>query len=81
MVGRLCFSSLVPTLVLPFLPADGAVGGVDGPTQSSEEQLEEPVVKKQRTEGYGEKYFIVMNVVLYLTCYPVTYSMPQKFEL
>ncbi|XP_069027957.1 cdkn1a interacting zinc finger protein 1a [Embiotoca jacksoni] len=30
---------------------DGAVGGVDGPTQISEEQLEEPAVKKQRTEG------------------------------
>ncbi|KAK1884095.1 Cip1-interacting zinc finger protein [Dissostichus eleginoides] len=30
---------------------DGAVGGVDEPTQSSEEQLEEPVVKKQRTDG------------------------------
>ncbi|GAA6217147.1 cip1-interacting zinc finger protein isoform X2 [Lates japonicus] len=30
---------------------DGAVGGVDGPTQILEEQLEEPAVKKQRTEG------------------------------
>lgn len=29
--------------------ADGAVGGVDGPTQISEEQLEEPAVKKKRT--------------------------------
>ncbi|XP_023275322.1 cip1-interacting zinc finger protein [Seriola lalandi dorsalis] len=29
---------------------DGAVGGVDGPTQILEEQLEEPAVKKQRTE-------------------------------
>ncbi|XP_018518467.1 cdkn1a interacting zinc finger protein 1a isoform X2 [Lates calcarifer] len=30
---------------------DGAVGGADGPTQILEEQLEEPAVKKQRTEG------------------------------
>ncbi|XP_070781188.1 cdkn1a interacting zinc finger protein 1a [Enoplosus armatus] len=33
---------------------DGAVGGEDGLTQPSEEQLEEPVVKKQRTEGSEE---------------------------
>ncbi|XP_035524382.1 cdkn1a interacting zinc finger protein 1a [Morone saxatilis] len=33
---------------------DGAVGGVDGPTQPPEEQLDEPVVKKQRTEGSEE---------------------------
>ncbi|KAM6901051.1 cdkn1a interacting zinc finger protein 1a [Lycodopsis pacificus] len=33
---------------------DGAVGGVDEPTQPSEEQLEEPVVKKQRTDGSEE---------------------------
>ncbi|XP_060918140.1 cdkn1a interacting zinc finger protein 1a [Labrus mixtus] len=31
--------------------ADGGVGGADGPTQSTEEKLEEPAVKKQRTEG------------------------------
>ncbi|KAG7232408.1 hypothetical protein INR49_008897 [Caranx melampygus] len=31
-------------------PSDGGVGGVDGPTQILEEQLEEPAVKKQRTE-------------------------------
>ncbi|XP_026029520.1 cdkn1a interacting zinc finger protein 1a [Astatotilapia calliptera] len=30
--------------------ADGATGGLDGPTQLSEEQLEEPAVKKKRTE-------------------------------
>ncbi|XP_040915228.1 cdkn1a interacting zinc finger protein 1a [Toxotes jaculatrix] len=30
---------------------DSAVGGVDGHTQILEEQLEEPAVKKQRTEG------------------------------
>ncbi len=36
---------LFTTLVLPFLPPDGAVGGVD------EEQFEEPVFKKKRTEG------------------------------
>lgn len=30
---------------------DGAVGGVEEPTQISEEQLGEPVVKRQRTEG------------------------------
>ncbi|XP_059214102.1 cdkn1a interacting zinc finger protein 1a [Centropristis striata] len=33
---------------------DGAVGGVGGPTQPSEERLEEPVLKKQRTEGSEE---------------------------
>uniref|UniRef100_A0A3B5B8T3 Uncharacterized LOC103376137 n=1 Tax=Stegastes partitus TaxID=144197 RepID=A0A3B5B8T3_9TELE len=30
---------------------DSAVGGVDGPTQITEEQLEGPVVKRQKTEG------------------------------
>lgn len=30
---------------------DGALGGVEGPTQITEEQLEGPVVKRQRTEG------------------------------
>ncbi|TDH02069.1 hypothetical protein EPR50_G00169570 [Perca flavescens] len=34
---------------------DGAMGGIDEPTQPSEEQLEEPVVKKQRTEGSEEQ--------------------------
>ncbi|XP_042364955.1 cdkn1a interacting zinc finger protein 1a [Plectropomus leopardus] len=33
---------------------DGVVGGVDAPTQPSEEPLDEPVVKKQRTEGSEE---------------------------
>lgn len=33
---------------------DGAVGGVDEPTQPTEEPLEEPVVKKQRTDGSEE---------------------------
>ncbi|XP_038590114.1 cdkn1a interacting zinc finger protein 1a [Micropterus salmoides] len=33
---------------------DVAVGGEDGPMQPSEEQLEEPVVKKQKTEGSEE---------------------------
>ena len=33
-----------------FLPTDGAVGGEDGSAQPSEDQLEEPVVKKQRTD-------------------------------
>ena len=33
-----------------FLPTDGAVGGEEGSAQPSEDQLEEPVVKKQRTE-------------------------------
>ncbi|XP_037340084.2 cdkn1a interacting zinc finger protein 1a [Pungitius pungitius] len=33
---------------------DGAVGGVDEPTQPSEEQLEEPEVKRQRTDGSEE---------------------------
>lgn len=37
-------------LTLDFLLTDGAVGGVDGPTET-EDQLEEPAVKKQRTEG------------------------------
>nr|XP_046231299.1 cdkn1a interacting zinc finger protein 1a [Scatophagus argus] len=32
------------------IEADGAVGGVDGPTQPSDDQLDEPVLKKQRTE-------------------------------
>lgn len=30
---------------------DGSVGGEQGATQASEDQLEEPAVKKQRTEG------------------------------
>lgn len=35
-----------------FMPTtDGSMGGEDGPTQLSEDQLEEPAVKKQRTEG------------------------------
>ncbi|XP_026211044.1 cdkn1a interacting zinc finger protein 1a [Anabas testudineus] len=33
---------------------DGAVEGVDEPTQILEEQLEEPALKKQRTEGSAE---------------------------
>nr|XP_040052808.1 cdkn1a interacting zinc finger protein 1a [Gasterosteus aculeatus aculeatus]XP_040052809.1 cdkn1a interacting zinc finger protein 1a [Gasterosteus aculeatus aculeatus] len=33
---------------------DGAVGGVDEPTQPSEEQLEEPEVKRLRTDGSEE---------------------------
>lgn len=30
---------------------DGSVGGEQGATQAFEDQLEEPAVKKQRTEG------------------------------
>lgn len=30
--------------------ADGSMGGEQGATQASEDQLEEPAVKKQRTE-------------------------------
>lgn len=30
---------------------DGSVGGEQGAAQASEDQLEEPAVKKQRTEG------------------------------
>lgn len=41
-----------------FCRTDGAVGGVEEPTQSSEEQLEEPVVKKQRTDGYGKCFVL-----------------------
>ncbi|XP_044189214.1 cdkn1a interacting zinc finger protein 1a [Thunnus albacares] len=36
------------------IETDGAAGGVDGATQPSEEQLEEPAVKKQRTEESEE---------------------------
>ncbi|KAM3600300.1 uncharacterized protein V6R79_021148 [Siganus canaliculatus] len=37
--------------------ADGAVGGVDGLTQLSEDQLEEPAVKKKRTDESVEPQF------------------------
>ncbi|XP_070845132.1 cdkn1a interacting zinc finger protein 1a isoform X2 [Chaetodon trifascialis] len=44
---------------------DGAMGGVDGATQATEEQLEEPAVKKQRTEGSEEpKQPIVETVTI-----------------
>lgn len=44
------FIRLFLTLVLYLPPTDGGVGGVDGPTHNLDEQLEEPAVKKQRTE-------------------------------
>lgn len=45
------FSSLFPSLVLSFSSTGGGAGRVDGPTQPYDERLEEPAVKKQRTEG------------------------------
>lgn len=44
--------SVVFVFNFAFMPTtDGSVGGEDGPVQPSEDQLEEPAVKKQRTEG------------------------------
>lgn len=44
---------------------DGSVGGEQGATQASEDQLKEPAVKKQRTEGSEESSrdeFVVQNI-------------------
>lgn len=42
---------------------DEAVVGSDGPTQTSEEQLEEPAVKKKRTEGSEEPKVVCIETV------------------
>lgn len=52
-------------LSLNFSLTDGAVGGEN--SQTSEEQLEEPVTKRQKTEGYAN--------IFYLTPRNVTYSL------
>lgn len=45
------------------LPTDTAVGGVEG-GEISEEQLEEPAAKRQRTEGWANCYKLMLLFVL-----------------
>lgn len=49
------------------LPTDSAVGGVDG-GELSEEQLEEPSAKRQRTEGWANGYFYFYLHEIYSKC-------------